>query len=413
LAGVLALIFSVFFSLSLILTVLVGNLGGILLNPGTYKNALSELGLYDQLPAIIGSTITAVSEHDPCVGNPVACEDIRPELRDCYKQVFSDERYRALSSGQDLPTAEDQLLIQSCKDRFNEVVPADQAEEGQTGSEGMPAYFKNLSSNEWESILRIVLPPDRLESMSVALIDDLFAYLNSDIDRVVLSLKDLKENMMSSEGVDLIRQIILSQPPCTDGELEQLQNMSKPEDLILCNPPEDLLLLILPFLHQQLKSAVMGLPDEVQVVPSATSIASTSTDSTAVIDPLGILRRVRFYMHLSGLIPLVFLLLVTLLRVRALSEWMRWWGVPSFFTGLTILGFGLTIAQTQGVIWIKSIEPGLPSYIPDNLASLIRDFLQFFAHSYSERVVVQGLVLTVFALLLWIGSYLLKKKIDG
>jgi len=407
LAGALALIFSAFFSLTLIVTVLVSNLGGVLLKTSTYKNALAELGLYDQLPGIIGSTITAVSEHDPCAENPVACEDIRPELRDCYKQVFSDERYRALSSGQETPTAEDQLLIQSCKDRLNEVVPAEPSEADQAGLEGMPVYFKNLSSDEWASLIRIILPPDQLESMSNALIDDIFAYLNSDINRVVLSLRVIKENMMSAAGEELIKQLILSQPPCTEDELNQLQNMTIPEELVLCNPPEDLLMLVVPLLHQQLRNAVTGLPDEVQILPSASSIASTSTD------PLGILNKVRLAIHLSGLFPLVFLLLVTLLRVRTLSGWLRWWGIPTFFAGLTILGFGLTITQLYGVIWLKSIEPGFPPYFPDVLVSLFRDLLQFLAHAFSERVVFQGLVLAIFALLLWIGSHLLKKKIDG
>ena len=46
-------------------------------------------------------------------------------------------------------------------------------------------------------------------------------------------------------------------------------------------------------------------------------------------------------MMLSPLIPLGFLLLVTLLAVRTLPDWMRWWGIPLMSAGILTLVFGV------------------------------------------------------------------------
>ncbi|MBU4226371.1 MAG: hypothetical protein KKC71_11210, partial [Chloroflexi bacterium] len=103
-ARFIAAIFAILFVITAVLALLLFNVERQLFNPNLYKRALTEQQIYKHLPGIIGELLTTSMSYNPCAQNPLVCEDISAELRACYTQRLGEERYTALTSGQDQPT---------------------------------------------------------------------------------------------------------------------------------------------------------------------------------------------------------------------------------------------------------------------------------------------------------------------
>ncbi len=459
-ARFIAVLFAILFVVTTVLALILFNLGGQLFNPNLYKNALADLDIYQTLPALVGRILTSSISINPCAENPIVCEDISPELRACYEQTFGEERYITLASGQDQPTEAETQAAQSCLEQYgggtttvneenklqtappevqdcvrqavgetaynelyNDQRPPTETEQQQvqtcfsnaglgdsSGEGGMPSYLKNLTAENWEAIMKILIPPEEMKTMTESVLDDIFAYLNGDIEQVSVSLVALKDRLTGPAGTDLIMEFITSQPPCTEEELAQMTSETGSENMVICNPPDDMLPFVVTMLHMQLEEVVSELPDEAMVIKPYTPDTSSPGGGPLGDDPLTSIRMVRLILRLTPLLPLVFLLLVTLFGVRSLKDWMRWWGVPFFFAGSITLGLGIAATPALNKVWNQFIEPRIPAFLTTDVAALGRDLIQYIAHDVIERIVFQALILLLLGLAAWIGSYFIKTK---
>jgi hypothetical protein len=164
--------------------------------------------------------------------------------------------------------------------------------------------------------------------MTEQAVDEVFAFLNGKIDQATLDLRPIKKNL-DDNGVEAIRQILEKQPDCTP---EQLQNviaeLSSPlpgKVEVFCHLPKDVFENLRPRLQNSLQVEIAKTPDRFPML-------NKDIDLTT-------LKLTRFIIYLSLLVPLLFLILMTLLVVRSLSEWLVWWGIPFVSAGglLTIL----------------------------------------------------------------------------
>ncbi|MEW6092787.1 MAG: hypothetical protein AB1531_02370 [Chloroflexota bacterium] len=462
-ARFIAALFAILFVITTVLALILFNLGGQLFNPKLYKNALAELDIYQALPSLVGRLLTSDVSINPCAENPIVCEDISPELRACYEQAFGEERYITLASGRDQPSEAEMQAIQSCLEQYggstttvneenklqtappevqdcvrqavgetaydelyNDQRPPTETEQQQmqtcfsdaglgdsSGEGGMPSYLKNLTAEDWEAILKILIPPDELKVMAESVLDDIFAYLNGDIEQVSVSLVALKDRLTGPAGTDLIMEFVTSQPPCTEEELAQMTSATGGENMVICNPPEDMLPYVVTMLLMQLEDVASELPDEAVVIKPYTPSTTSPDGGPLGDDPLTSIRMVRLILRLTPLLPLVFLLLVTLFGVRSLKDWMRWWGIPFFIAGAIALGLGISATPSLNKVWNQFIEPRIPPFLTTDVATLGHDLLLYVAHDILERIVFQALALLLIGLAAWIGSYFVKTKISS
>jgi len=164
--------------------------------------------------------------------------------------------------------------------------------------------------------------------------------------------------------------------------------------------------------QEQLNAAVSQLPDEVTLI-KATSPAVSPADSQPLgNDPINSIRMVRLIFLLSPLIPLGFLLLLTLFAVRSLKGWMRWWGIPFFFAGLITLGLGITLVPTMNWAWDTFVVSQIPAYFPSSVAGIGRVLVQNIVHALSEGIILQAVILALVGLAAWIGSSFIKTKAE-
>jgi len=191
-----------------------------------YKQALAEEGVYERLPAIVGETLVTTSLFNPCEQNPLACkiDNASPELQTCLKSALGQDAYVAIGSGIRNPSETELQLAQPCLDQFEQpgsITPAVQS--------GMPPFMQNLHVSDWETIIRLVLPPQELKLMTEDVLDEVFSFLNAKRDGVKISLVGIKDRLSGQSGVDVIKQFLKAQAPCTQEQLDQISSTTGTE----------------------------------------------------------------------------------------------------------------------------------------------------------------------------------------
>jgi len=296
----IAVVFAAAFVISAIIALILFNVQSRLLDSETYKVALDEQEIYGQLPTLVAKQIATSMAYNPCLENPDQCDGEDPNV-----------------------------------------------DSGENEAGGLPAYLKNLSQEQWERILSQVLTPEWTQAQTESALDQLFAFLDSDEDTLIItiSLVDLKANLTGQKGMDIIKQLVLAQPPCTEQLLDILFDIAlgdfTPDELLLCAPPEDLLDKLTPEIEAALSIVIEEFPDEARIEQNLFS-GDDDQNSQGPMEGPGIsIRTIRLAMSFSPLLPLLCLSLLTLFGVRSLKDLLLWWGIPFVIVGLSSLALGL------------------------------------------------------------------------
>jgi len=460
-ARFIASIFAILFVITTILALLLTTLNQQIFSSNLYKNALAEQNIYERLPEIVGAVLTSSLLTDPCAQNPLACniDGASPELQACLTTALGPDAYEAIGSGQRSPTDVELQLAQPCLDQYGSHQTASGFQPGETllnaspdvqacvkqaigeqaydelfnnqrpptetenqlmspclaqsgtggpgGGSGMPPFMQNLTAADWQAILTILLPPGDLQTMTESALDQIFAYLNGGTDRVTVPLVKLKERLTGPTGTDLIMQMINSLPSCTEQEMAQMTSGTSNGGMVLCKPPEDALAAVIPQLQEQLNVVASQLPDEAAIIKPPSPGAPSFGTGPIGVDPITTFRMVRLMIPLTLLLPLAFLLLVTLFAVRSLKSWMRWWGIPIFVSGALALGLGVSALPALNVAFTFI---GIPPSIPTDIARIGLDLVRSIVLTISERIDLQAIILLAFGLAAWIGSCFIKTK---
>ena len=246
-----------------------------------------------------------------------------------------------------------------------------------SGESGTGIQLVVLSEKEWEGILVDLIDPAWLESQSDRIIDQFFEVLLVSPDPVDtpinINVSQVKRNFAGPGGVQAINQIIEAQPPCSVDQLFGLVQaglgMENNLQSILCRPPDFILSEINPFVESFLATTAGNLPDEVAIyIPFSQldNLAAGASDAPIageIPNSLQALRRVNTIAIWAPLIPLLFLLLMTLVVVRSLREFMTWWGGVLFTAGM--------ISLVLAAILVPALDWGIANYAPVEIANLI------------------------------------------
>jgi hypothetical protein len=107
-------------------------------------------------------------------------------------------------------------------------------------------------------------------------------------------------------------------------------------------------------------------------------------------------------------IPVLFLLLVTLFAVRNFKSWMLWWGIPFLAAGMISVGLGIAIVPAFNSIWTWFIASRIPIFIPPVLPEVGQELLRSILKTLSSWIIIPGIGLCVIGLGAWIGLLYLK-----
>jgi hypothetical protein len=359
--------FAAAFIIATLLSLIIFNVQGQLLDSDTYKNALEEQEIYTLLPTLVAKQIATSMTYNPCLENPEQCE----------------------GEDQDQDPAEDE-------------------------NGGPPAYLKNLSQEQWELILTQLLTPEWTQTQTESALDQLFTFLDSNDNTlsITISLVDLKANLTGQKGMDIIKQLVNAQPPCTEQLLDILFDIATgtftPDELLLCAPPEELLDELAPEIEGALEIVIQELPDEVNIEQNLFGDEDNQGSEVPLGDSGINVRTIRFFMRFSPLLSVLFLGLLTLFGVRSLKGLLLWWGIPFMTAGL----LGLTLALMGMPIlnwgWTTFAEVRIPAVLDPEFVDLGFETVRLVFRSLLRTIALQAGLMTLLGIILTGASIFLK-----
>lgn len=267
---------------------------------------------------------------------------------------------------------------------------------------GALPFLQFLTVEDWQNNIALLLPPDELRAMSDNALDSTFDYLNGRSNSVVISLVPVKAQLAGEAGVQLILEILRRQPACTPEQLTQMALGLFGGQIALCNPPEQAIGLMLPFIQTQVQSMTAIFPNELTLI----SPAMSSTPA----DPRARLNTVRSIIRLTPLIPAFLLLGIAAFAARNLVDWLTWWGWPLMAAGGISALIGLFGSPVVGGILQILIRTQGSFLLPPILASTIAETASAVARQMLIPVTVQGLILGVVGLAMVIFATLLAHR---
>ena len=256
--------------------------------------------------------------------------------------------------------------------------------------------LKALRTEDWQTSISTLLPPEELRTVADSALDATFDYLNGKTDSAVISLLPVKTHLAGESGLQVVRQFLGLQPPCTPEQLSQMALGLLGGQIALCNPPEQAIGLMAPIIQAQLEAMTTLIPNEIAFIPGTTSNTPN--------DPRLKLNAVRSAIKLTPFIPVLLLFGIAVFAVRTLREWLIWWGWPIMIAG----GISALIALIGSPIigWILQllIQNQGTIFIPSILAASIGETTSAVARQMLVPVVLQGFILALLGLGMVIAS---------
>ncbi|MBN2117520.1 MAG: hypothetical protein JW730_13165 [Anaerolineales bacterium] len=245
-------------------------------------------------------------------------------------------------------------------------------------------FLQVLTAEDWQNSITLLIPPEELKQMGNHALDATFDYLNGRTNSATISLLPVKAHLAGEAGLQIVLQILRRQPACTTEQLTQMALGLFGGQVVLCNPPEEALGLMMPFVQTQLQSMVAVFPNEVTLIPGT---ASDTPD-----DPRLKLNAVRSAIKLTPLIPAILLFGIAVFAVRSLVDWLTWWGWSFMFAGGASVLVGLFGSPLVGGILGFVIQNQGARLIPPILASSIAETAGAVAGEMLTPVVIQGFI---------------------
>ncbi|MGZ9166011.1 MAG: hypothetical protein ACXW4U_12635 [Anaerolineales bacterium] len=449
----IAVLLSILFIVAMVLILLLVNLRSTLLSAETYKRALIEARAYQQLPALlaegssslqgflatactdqalvcemdsaspelqtclmdslgeqayleIGSrgrepTVAELAGSQPCLDQyasttlqpetEAASPDDNPlstvsaEVRACARQALGDETYEALYNSQRPPNKRETRRINACIRQVRR-----QARLDNPGIGGdLIVMLNDFSPEQWEQLIRTLLPADDLRHLTESALDQVFSYLNGESATASLSLVDLKAHLMGEAGDELILLLLNAQPPCTEEQQAQI-NAGNFENgggtAIYCAASGETLTTMIPPMQNRLSKVAAQIPDEaVLIKPDAAGSANGFGR-----DYFSSIRTLRNWMWLSPIVTLSLLVLITVFGVRSVKGLLRWWGIPLFSAAVIALGIGLAAGPLLDWVWVNYAVPQFPPIISSGPAKLGYDVMSSVVHELGKWVMIEA-----------------------
>jgi hypothetical protein len=263
-------------------------------------------------------------------------------------------------------------------------------------------FLSELTIEDWQNNIVVLLPPEELKAIANNALDSTFDYLNGRTNSAVISLAPVKTQLGGPAGMNLVLQILSVQPACTTEQLTQMALGLLGGQIALCNPPPEAIGLMTPFLQSQLQTMTTIIPNEVTFIPG--------TLSGTPQDPRLRLNTIRSAIKLTPLLPVLFLLGITILVVRSLADWLTWWGWPLAIAGTTSVLIGLVGSPLIGWILQLMIQSQGTIQIPPVFVASLAETTSAVARQLLLPVLVQGAIIGIVGLGMAVLAMFLPKR---
>ena len=351
-AKFLAVLFILLFAVTTPLVLLALVARGLLFNPAFFKRALAQADVYRELPQAVASQLTAsVLTHPP-----------------------------------------------------------EATAEAPGGAEmGLGAVFAALPPQLVETLIVRLIPPEWMQAQVESVIDQVTAYLDhgQGAPTLTISLAEIKTNLQQGALESAMREFIAGLPPCTAEQLlsfggEMLSGQSAM--LPACQPPQVMAEAFIATAKVTTEGMLTRmLPDELNLMQPFGPVGGAAAPLPFMQGLEQLLSRVRLakrVAELSGLVPLVLLVIIALLTARSARLALRWLGAPLLSAGVLSALMGLVLYLAFGILAATvPMPPGATG--PSGLLGLAREVAQGLVTTFvlwveagAGAMILAGLVMT-------------------
>ncbi len=352
-AKIFAIILLILFVLTGVAALLIFNSFNQAFNPSLYKHALSDAGVYENLPDLIGEQIVYQVDRNPCIQDAASCS--------------GDQKTSNLG------------------------------------------YLKSIDRVEWKAILSRLIDPVWFQTQTESAIDQVFSFLKNPGQpfKLDLSLMEFKTRLSGEDGYQAMMLLFHSLEPCRIEDLLKLPmsiiNPTAFGAAELCQPSESVLKVGEEAIRTLLNELAATLPDNTSTIFQGVS-SGLSANLAASLHTLQVIRLAAV---ISPIVPLFLLFLVTLLVVRNLKGFLTWWGIPLLILGALTFGSALFILPaTRASLIVRFQAQGLA---PD-LVGLLKTVILNIARSFETALLVQSSILVIAGIVMIIAAAVLSRK---
>ena len=299
-------------------------------------------------------------------------------------------------------TAETYQKAFAREDFYNKLpgIMADVMLSSSTDQSQFPVVMRGMSREAWEAFFRTLLPPEALKAMGDDTLNSTFAYITMQTDSAQINLAPLKASMVGETSVQAVLSLLGTQPQCTFEQIAQMTiGLFSGSQIEFCNPPAELYTALTPIIQSQMQFTAAAIPDQVTIITAPLEN-----------DPRQKLLDIRFFMRLSPILPLAFLLGLTLFAVRSLKSWLMWWGIPLSITGFIAFMMSLLGAPVFGAVFQRMLINRMSIYLPTILLDYGSDFASAMVKALLNPILWQGLLLAVIGLVMAVAGYFVKEQ---
>jgi hypothetical protein len=269
-------------------------------------------------------------------------------------------------------------------------------------NQNMVPFLRELTVEEWQAMISTFLPPEELRAMTDQTLDATFDYLNFHSNSVIISILPVKARLAGEAGVNVVRQFLQTQPACTVEQLTQMALGLLGGEIALCNPPEEAMSLLAPFIQSQLQTINATFPNEIALVPG--------TESGTPLDPRLQLQAIRSAVRFSPFFVLLLLLTVAVLAVHSLRDLLIWWGWPLLITGMASAVIAIIGSPIVGWFLQLLIRSQGAILLPPILASSIGETATAVASQMLVPVILQGFIIAGIGLVMVVLGIMLGRR---
>jgi hypothetical protein len=288
-----------------------------------------------------------------------------------------------------------------------------------------PVYLLLLNQQEWESILTGLINPAWLQAQMENILDQFFDILLDSPDPlntpITISILELKKRLAGGEGVQAFDQILKAQPDCSfDQVMGLLQlglGMETQIDTLLCKPPDNVISELNPLVEALLTNGVAYVPDEISFTLPAAMLQSSTAGNPQEISPgelpeyIQTLRFTNKLISWTPVLPIIFLLLVTVFAVRSIRDFLLWWGGTFLAVGGTSLILLLILYFTMDLSLGYFLPVPLRVFrLPSLLMQIgLIELSQELVNGILMSILIPAGILAILGILLLLGTYLIPK----
>jgi hypothetical protein len=268
------------------------------------------------------------------------------------------------------------------------------------GMEEMPAALQNLQYEEYERMLRAILPPQWVAVEIEAVIDKYWAFMNFETNELELMI-DLQEpkSRLTGPGSDVVVQTIMNTwPECTPNELQGiLQDMEvgAAGSMPLCRPPLEYRPAFVETVRSGLLIFSTMLPNQISLVELLEIVEETGEMRGVRFSELfDTYRTLRGMMRIAPLVMAITMLLIGLAAIGRPRAFLTGWGGPLLIGGI----IGMVIAVALGLagnLIAESIVRQLAITRPAGMFQALVAVVRSVSNQFTLYTSLSGLIIAV------------------